>query len=158
MIQKKDTGWSTTERISDNVNSKDGDWHPAVAKNGDIYFASIREGGFGKGDIYFAQFIDGHYQKSENMGIEINTKYNERDPYISPNGEYMLFKSDRPGGYGHMDMYVSFKKDNKWTTPKNLGPKLNTQYMDDTGDVNPDGKYLIFARRNYWEFMDIYWI
>ena len=35
---------------------------------------------------------------------------------------------------------------------------INTKYMDDTGDVTPDGKYLIFARRNNWDFMNIYWI
>lgn len=157
-IQKFDSGWALPIRLNDNVNSKAGDWHPSVSKNGDLYFGSLRSGGLGKADLYIAKFENDKYISCDNLGSIINTEYDEWDPFIDPDNKYLIFKSDRPGGYGKYDMYVSLKVDNKWTMPKNLGAVINTMIEDDTGDVTPDGKYFIFARKNDWEFMDIYWI
>lgn len=158
MLNKVDTSWSAPIRLDENINTEAGEWHPTVSKNGDLYFASQRSEGFGQADLYFSKYENEEYCISENLGATINTEYNEWDPYISPDNRYLIFKSDRPGGYGHMDMYISLRRTNKWSTPKNLGSVINTEYMDDTGYVTPDGKYLIFARKNDWEFMDIYWI
>ncbi|NQU85529.1 MAG: PD40 domain-containing protein [Mariniphaga sp.] len=158
MAQRINDGWSEPKRLNENINTNEGEWHPAVSSRGDLYFASARKGGLGNGDLYIAKIENGNYSKSENIGAILNTEHNEWDPYIDPKGRYIIFKSDRPGGYGHMDMYISLWKNNKWSEPKNLGPLINTKYMDDTGDVTPDGKYLIFARRNNWDFMNIYWI
>lgn len=158
MTQKTKTGWSSPVRLNDNVNTKTGEWHPAVSATGDLYFATQKEDGFGKADIYFSAFIDNYYTKSQNIGEIINTEYNEWDPYVNPGGDLLIFKSDRPNGFGKMDMYVSHKRNGKWSEPKNLGPKINTELNDDSGDITPDGKYLIFARNQGWDFMDIYWI
>jgi len=157
-LQKCDSGWCSPVRLDDNVNSKAGDWHPSVSNSGDLYFASLRKGGMGKADLYFSKFENDKYLKYENLGSIVNTEHYEWDPFISPDNKYLIFKSNRPGGYGDFDMYISLNVDNKWTMPKNLGSIINSPIEDDAGDVTPDGKYLIFSRINEWEFVDIYWI
>ena len=158
VLEKNDTSWSAPTRLDENINTEAGEWHPTVSKNGDLYFASQRSEGFGQADLYFSKYENGKYHQCENLGATINTGYNEWDPFISPDKSYLIFKSDRPGGYGHMDMYISLAENDNWSAPQNLGPAINTEYMDDTGYVTPDGNYLVFAHNNGWEFMDIYWI
>lgn len=156
--ERSNNVWAAPKRLGENVNtSAEEEWHPSVSSNGDLYFASTRIGGKGGADLYFSRFENGDYAKSQNMGDDINSSYNDWDPYIHPDGKYIIFKSNRPGGFGGMDMYISVKKDGKWTAPQNLGAPINTADDDDAGDVTPDGKYLIFARGARGA-MDVYWI
>lgn len=157
MSQHSKNGWGSPTRLDENVNTSGEEWHPSVSANGDLYFASTKAGGSGNADLYFSKFENGNYTMSQNLGAAINTASNEWDPYVSPEGEYIIFKSDRPGGLGGMDMYITLKKNGNWTTPQNLGAPINTSINDDAGDVTPDGKYLIFARESFG-VMDVYWI
>jgi len=62
---------------------------------------------------------------------------------LNPQGNILYFASNRPGGFGGFDMYVSYFKDGGWTYPENLGPKVNTQ----GNEITPffDGNTLYFA-------------
>lgn len=157
MSLRDNTGWGTPTRLGESINTSGEEWHPSVSSNGDLYFASTKAGGAGNADLYFSKYDNGAFATNQNLGTDINTAYNEWDPYISPNGNYIIFKSDRPGGFGGMDMYISLKKNGEWASPRNLGAPINTAVDDDAGDVTPDGKYLIFARESAG-IMDVYWI
>lgn len=157
MSVKENNIWGSPTRLGETINTSGEEWHPSVSANGDLYFASTKAGGSGNADLYFSKYVNGAFTANHNLGNVLNTAYNEWDPYISPDGKYMIFKSDRPGGLGGMDMYISLKKNGKWTTPQNLGAPINTAIDDDAGDVTPDGKYLIFARESIG-VMDVYWI
>jgi len=157
VCQRSNNAWGAPTRLSENVNTIGEEWHPSVSAKGDLYFASTKAGGSGNADLYFSKFESGSYAMNQNLGTAINTAYNEWDPYISPDAKYMIFKSDRPGGFGGMDMYITLKKNGHWTAPQNLGAPINTAINDDAGDVTPDGKYLIFARMSPG-VMDVYWI
>jgi len=64
-------------------------------------------------------------------------------PYLSNDGNALYFSSDMEGGYGGMDLYVIYREGSNWTTPINLGPKINSQ-----GDeISPflKGKSLFFS-------------
>lgn len=66
----------------------------------------------------------------------------------------MIFRSNRPGGYGGSDLYITFKnQSDQWTNPKNLGAKINSEHDELGGDITPDGKFLTFSRNG-----DIYWV
>ncbi len=70
--------------------------------------------------------------------------YSTTHPFITPDGSMLFFASDRPGGYGGMDIYVAFRQaDGSWSAPQNLGNNVNTE----GNEVYPyfDGKYLFFA-------------
>ena len=65
-----------------------------------------------------------------NLGPTINTASAEFVPAFSPDGHWMFFASDRPGGFGGADLYQSYRADIHddfgWQTPTNLGPNVNT--------------------------------
>ncbi|MCG8318020.1 MAG: OmpA family protein [Cytophagales bacterium] len=76
----------------------------------------------------------------------INSDYLESTASISPDGKTMYFASNRPGGYGGMDLYKAKKnRDGKWDTPQNLGPVINSKYDEDAPYIHPDGKTLFFT-------------
>lgn len=158
--ERVDKEWSEPVRLSDAINSDAYEFHPQVVANGNLYFASIgRSDSHGDADLYVSRFQNGTYLPAENLGAQINTSAAEWDAYVSPSNDYMIFKSNRSGGYGGMDMYISTREGDKWTTPRNIGPTINTADDDDSGDVTPDGRFLIFARSKPGaESWQPYWI
>jgi Tol biopolymer transport system component len=108
-----------------------------VDEKGNIYFASDNAGGFGMQDIYCSKLIDGKYQKPENLGERINSDKGDMTPYISPNGDYLIFCKG-------LKLFISFKgKDGNWGIAKSMGSPVNTGF-ELCPIVTPDGKYLIF--------------
>jgi Tol biopolymer transport system component len=70
----------------------------------------------------------------------------------------MIFASDRPGGYGRTDLYISFAGDEgDWGEPRNLGPLLNSSGFDYSPMMSPDGKILFFTRHLEGD-ANIYWV
>ena len=77
--------------------------------------------------------------------IELNTQGNEGAHAISPNGKYMIFtRCDAPKRYRSCDLYISLKKEGKWTEPKYMGV-ANTQSWESQAAFSPDGKTVYFS-------------
>jgi Tol biopolymer transport system component len=99
------------------------------------------------GDLYCSRLIAGSYSPPVKLAYPINVPtYDENGPFITPDGNLLLFSSDRPGGNGDSDLYASKKIDGGWSTPKNLGPKVNSDLREATPALSPDGKILYFTR------------
>ena len=154
-VERKESDWSDPINIGPPVNSEVDEYYVSFTKDGTIYFASNRSGGLGSFDIYRSKLVDGQYVKPENLGIAINTRYLEHDPFIALNESYLVFTSvDRPGGFGTGDLYISFRRENgTWSKAENLGKTFNTSGYDFCPIGSPDGKYFFFTRRG-----DIYWV
>ncbi len=60
----------------------------------------------------------------------VNTAFEEWDPFISVDESYIIFASDRLGGYGAVDHYISFWTGADWGTPINMGPTINSTEFD----------------------------
>jgi len=115
-----------------------------------VYFASVRPGGHGQGDIYFASAQPGgRWSKGGNLGPPVNSKYNESEPCPTSDGSTLYFTSDRPGGMGGMDTWVSSKVDGKWGEPVNIGAPANSRHDDLQPFITADGKSLYFTRMNF---------
>ncbi len=54
-------------------------------------------------------------------------EYSAGHPAVDPDGEYMIFVSNMPGGYGGTDLYISYRHSDGWSEPTNLGPEINTE-------------------------------
>lgn len=102
----------------------------------------------------------------DNMGSEINSPYVDYTPVISADEDVLMFTSRRPtttgGGYVEEieeyfeDIYRSYKFDDKWTIPANMGPPVNTNTHDATVNLSPDGQRLLMyidnsGEGNIWE-------
>jgi hypothetical protein len=87
------------------------------------------------------------WSQPTNVGPEINTEYNEQFPTISADGLSLYFSSDRPGGFGGADIYVSHRATvtSPWAKPQNLGPKINSSSDDHSQNFSPDGHWMWFA-------------
>jgi Tol biopolymer transport system component len=116
------------------------------AADGTLYFASVRGNGRKDNDLYRSRLVNGEYQKPENLGNVINTNVTEADPFIAPDQSYLIFSSDREGGAGEGDLYISFNQNGKWTAPQPLGSNINTAEYEYTPLVSADGKTFYFSR------------
>jgi ankyrin repeat protein len=157
VVERTAAGWSEPRHLGTDVNTDKEDYYPTVTKDGTLYFSSQREGE-GTNNIYRSLLKDGKYGKAEKLGEAVNTKHREFDPLIAPDESYLIFASERPGGFGASDLYISFrKKDGSWTQAKNMGEKVNSDSSDYTPMLSPDGKYLFFTSGRAG-VTDIYWI
>ena len=112
---------------------------------------------------------DGEFGAPVNMGRPVNSEHRESDSCVAPDGSYIVLTSDRPGGHGNGDLYVSFRDPSSgaWGEPVNLGPQINTADTDYCPMITPDGRYLFFSRRvsdpidSGWEGViagEVYWV
>ncbi|HOJ02907.1 MAG TPA: OmpA family protein [Bacteroidota bacterium] len=74
----------------------------------------------------------------KNLSI-INSEYNEIKPSVTVDGMRLYFASDRPGGVGNLDIYVSDYKDGGWQTPVNIGERINTKEHETINGISFDG-------------------
>ncbi|MEO0472320.1 MAG: hypothetical protein AAF206_22035, partial [Bacteroidota bacterium] len=98
------------------------------------------------GTIRYARRINGEYEAPQAFGEEINTGKWTAHPFIAPDESYLIWDSEREGGYGETDMYISFRQeDGSWGSAINMGPEINTEYEEGGGMLTPDGKYFFFG-------------
>ncbi|MCP4896737.1 MAG: hypothetical protein GY906_07135 [bacterium] len=150
-------GWTDPIRFQAPINQGFDTW-PSLTADGSLFFFSRRDGGAGRADIYLSIPDNGEFRTVENLGEAINTEHIEEDPYIAPDGSYLIFDSDRPGGYGKHDLYITYRKpDGGWTEPVNLGESINSEYSENRAFVSPDGKYLFYTSSRTGN-LDAYWV
>lgn len=75
--------------------------------------------------LFFYDFSNSYQPKIKAFPYN-NKYYRVGHPCLSPDGRFLYFSSDMPGGYGGFDIYVSEKKDTTWDSPKNLGKSINS--------------------------------
>ncbi len=142
--------WLSPEPISNNINSLGHDASIALSNDGQILFifkSTTKDGG----DIYMSTLKGETWSTPERLGPNINTpKYWEGSCSLSSDGEILYFASDRPGGLGGRDIYMSRKmSDGSWGPAENLGPTINTPYNDDAPYIHPDGINLFFSSEGH---------
>jgi outer membrane protein OmpA-like peptidoglycan-associated protein len=82
---------------------------------------------FGGCDLYETNWIEGSWTKPKNLGFRVNSHDWEGQPHLTSDGKHLFFASDRPGGLGKRDLWMSSKDEvNQWGFPINLGPEINT--------------------------------
>ena len=159
-VEKTDSGWSDPHKFE--LNSQTCEWHISFTGNNTAYFGSERDGSRLKADIYYSKPENDTYREAVKLPSTINTEYNDCDPLIAPDESYLIFHSDRPGGYGDHDLYIAFRLgDNTWSEPVNMGGDINTGGWEMGPSFSTDGRYLFYTRRKSWDTSEpskIYWV
>jgi uncharacterized protein (TIGR02145 family) len=159
-VSKTQNGWSDPVELSIPIPSESQfGWQFSMTRNGDLYF-ELWGPNYEPPDMYKSVLQTGQYTQAVKLDSNINTEYNEFAPYIDPDEEFLIFESDRPGGYGLHDMYISFSDSNgNWTAATNVGGTVNTVSEDGWANISPDGKYFFFVTQKSGDLgYNPYWI
>ncbi len=144
--------WSTPQSLGDKINRRDS-WEsqPSLSSDGKfLFFASDRPGGYGKSDIWMSeQDANGNWKMPINLGTTINTKGNERSPFLHTDSKTLYFSSSGHDGMGGLDVFYSKMEENgKWHTPINIGYPINSENDEVDFFVSLDGTTAFFSSNN----------
>ena len=125
------------------------DGFPSVSADGlELYFCSTRAGGFGGSDVWVARRSSrsSPFAAPRNLGPMLNSPANDCEPGISKDGLTLLIESDRSGGMGGPDVWISTRttRSQPFGKPVNLGRGVNTRFFDERPDISADGTVLYF--------------
>jgi len=144
----EDGEWQPAENAGTPLNTYDNEGAQSISGNGRfmVFTACGREDGYGLCDLYFSVWEKGSWSVPVNMGSAINSKYSEKQPSLSADGRAVYFTSDRPGGLGKYDLWMSSRlPDGKWSPPVNLGENINSREFDQSPFIHPDNKTMYFS-------------
>ena len=114
--------------------------HPSLNSEGSsMYFASNMPGGFGGSDIYVSHLQGGKWGNPQNLGPEVNTSGEEFYPYFQ-NDSTLFFASSGHGGFGGLDLFVTYARNGEFVNPVNLGAPLNSAQDDFSILIDESGK------------------
>lgn len=126
-----------------------------------LVMAIERDDTYGDMDLYVSfRYADGNWSEPMNMGKDLNTAGAEASVFIAADGKTLYFSSNSHAGYGDFDMFMSKRLDNtwkNWSTPVNLGSKINTPGMDIYYTIPASGEYAYYSsERGGYGYSDLY--
>jgi outer membrane protein OmpA-like peptidoglycan-associated protein/Tol biopolymer transport system component/predicted negative regulator of RcsB-dependent stress response len=146
--EKLDTSWSVGQPLAV-FNTPYNDSSPSISANGKA-MAFARSNQDGNFDIYFSVQQNGEWTTPERLPDPISTSAWESQPCLSADGRWLYFVSDRAGGIGKLDLWVSEREANGgWSAPMNLGPSINTTENEQGPFLHPDGQTLYFMSKGH---------
>lgn len=142
--QKVGENWGPPQKISPNINIKFNDAAASLSADGNTLLLYYEEGA---GDILMSTRENGDWSKPVPLNKNINTPmFWETSACISADGKRLFFSSNRPGGRGELDIWVSeLDAKGQWGKAVNLGPAINTPGNEDSPYIHPDGVTLYFS-------------
>ena len=146
---KIDDKWGTPEKISPNINTDMHESSICVSADGQELY--IYKDDFGIGNIYQSiKDSTGIWSKPIKLEPQISSSSNETHATISADKNILIFVSDRSGGMGGKDLYMSQRLPNgEWSLAKNLGPVINSPYDEEGPFLLPDGYTLYFSSKGH---------
>ena len=141
---KQGNTWAAPKPISPNINIKYNDAAASLSPDGKTLFLYYEEG---EGDIYTSTLTGDQWSKPEPLNKNINTAmFWETCASVTADGKKLFFASNRPGGIGELDLYVSqLDSKGEWGKAVNLGPVINTPENEDSPYIHHDGVTLYFS-------------
>ena len=149
-VEKNDSGWS--ELKVDGFMPK---LSSSFTQSGMAYFSGVMEGKPWNSGVFCARYSDAGYTDIQALSLAINSPLIDYTPFISPEGDYLLFSSSRPSVDEEMFLHISFKNsDGTWTTPERMNEKMGFSGRARFPSISPDGKYIFFCGDDG----NIYWV
>ncbi|MBL4657460.1 MAG: PD40 domain-containing protein, partial [Flavobacteriales bacterium] len=143
---KSAQGWRPAEAMGRRFNKRTNNAIVGISPDGqEIFMYRDQEGG----NIYLTKFIDGKWTRPKNLK-SINTEFHESSACFSHDKNSIYFVSNKPGGLGGHDIYVTTINElGEWGEAENLGPLINTEYDEGRVFIHRDGKTLYFSSKGH---------
>ncbi|MCA1746344.1 MAG: OmpA family protein, partial [Bacteroidales bacterium] len=145
---QEDGRWTERTYMGPPVSTNRNEGAQTITADGKYIFftACDRPDGYGMCDIYYSRVEDdGSWSKPVNLGEPVNSWYSEKHPAISADGRLLCFTSNRPGGKGDYDLWISEKRGDSWSEPVNMGDSINTPGVEQSPFLHPDQQSLYFS-------------
>jgi hypothetical protein len=150
IAQKTENGWVNPGPLSENINTTAHDACVAFSPSGTeliIYRTDSKQVG---GDLYISKYDGEKWSIPEKLGPEVNSEYLETSACFSSSGNEIIFSSNRPGGFGGKDLYITRKFLNgKFSLPRNLGPDINSPEDEDAPFIDKNDNTLYFSSKGH---------
>lgn len=150
-------GWSELKSLGPMFDRKDwGIMRLSASSKGTYVFDDYKSNDV----IRISTVKDGKRQAPIKMSSVVNTGKWTAHPFIAPDESYLIWDSERAGGFGDTDIYISYRqKDGSWGPAINMGDNVNSDKAEFYASVTPDGKYILFNRgMDDKGNIDIYWV
>jgi hypothetical protein len=141
--------WEPPVNLGSAVNSSVHDAGPSISADGlTLFFNSPRPGGFGGADLWMTTRAShsSPWEPPVNLGPTVNSSYGEWGLSVSADGLTLFFVSNRPGGLGGHDLWMTTRSSvaDPWEPPVNLGPTVNSSAGEAGPGISADGLTLFF--------------
>lgn len=150
-ISEKQTNgnWSPAKGLPKPVNTDNHDAVSGLSADGQKLIIYL--GAKNNGDLFESALEGTMWGDPVSFGKNVNTKdFHESSACYSPDGNALYFVSDKPGGLGEHDIYISYRDEKgNWGEAKNLGPVINTEFNEEAVFMHPDGKTLYFSSEGH---------
>jgi len=140
--------YSKSKVISGSINEEPSKGAINISQDGDwlIFAGNFPSKGYGNFDLYISYQTPQGWSEPINLGPQVNTEFWESSPSLSSDKGTLYFSSDRPGGYGGKDLYVSHRLPNgKWSEALNMGASVNTTGDELAPFIHADNNTLYFT-------------
>ena len=156
-VQRKDGEWQQPQIIEE-LSTKNNEGTCSISADGKTLIFTACVGNkdrqvYGACDLFISYKTGDTWSEPVNMGRNINTKAWESQPSLSADGRVIYFISDRGGGLGKNDIWMSEKdKEGNWLPAVNLGEPINTELNEISPFIHANGKTLFFSSRGHAGF------
>jgi len=146
--RNEDNSWGRRKNAGGFLNTDKNEGAQSLLSNGKVlYFTACdRMDGFGKCDLYLSYNHSESWSTPINLGGIVNSRYSDKHPSVNADNSQLIFASDRPGGFGGLDLWITYRdRYGQWTEPVNLGENINTPGEEQSPFLHPDNQSLYFS-------------
>ena len=137
--------WARPQALEAKLNTADQEYEPSASSDGsELYFV---RGLPGKGADIYVSFRRNNAWSEPVAFAAVNTQYDELGPRLTPDGRFLLFYSNRPGGQGLYDIWASERTQEGWGKGFNLGPAVNSEYNEYGPACDLEGRLYFASNR-----------
>lgn len=133
--------------LGSKVNTAVSEWDPNPTADGtQLYFSgNYRAGGMGGDDVWVSDLVNGEWQTPRNLGRKVNGKQDETIDNITADGNTLMLSGNFMGTFGLFDIYSIDKVGDDWGDLYHYQYPINTQYVDEGGNLTADRKAILFS-------------
>lgn len=154
-----DNQWSEPIYLDGSFNELGMILYPSFSKNKNLYFTAKNTD---KNGLFFSEYHNNEYLEPKKLSF-VKDDINYLDAIVSKNETFIIFTANMEGGFGGNDLWISFKKENIWQTPINLGAEINSVGNDGQPGLSQDEKTLYYSYggntnsiQSYKSYNDLY--
>jgi outer membrane protein OmpA-like peptidoglycan-associated protein/Tol biopolymer transport system component len=140
--------FSNPKLVNGGINSTNNEGTCSISSDGRTMVFTSCEGrsSFGSCDLYITYKTGEQWSNPQNIGSSVNSPYWESQPALSGDGKLLFFSSERPGGFGRKDLWLSqLSKQGVWASAVNLGKNINTTSDDISPFIHANGSTFFFS-------------